>query len=125
MAQETWLVVAVGAGFLLLGIAASPLGWIALLHRRSRADRETDRALQALGDQLRDSRTRLERCESTLRVRRADEAVGDGVPSPGPLAGWGPGPPGKGGMGRGAGTPRDGVTEPKLIKVPRLAPAQD
>ncbi len=31
MSQEAWLVVAVGAGFLLAGIAASPLGWAAIL----------------------------------------------------------------------------------------------
>ena len=44
MAQETWLVVAVGAGFLLLGIAASPLAWVAILHRRANADREEELA---------------------------------------------------------------------------------
>jgi hypothetical protein len=126
MAQETWLVVAVGAGFLLLGIAASPLGWIALLHRRSRADRETERALRALGDKLRDLRTRVERCESTPRVRHADEAGGDGLlPLSDPLSGHRPGPSGKAGLVRVAGTGREGITEPKLIKVPRLSPAQD
>ena len=36
MAPESWLVVTVAAAFLLLGIAASPLAWVALLHRRSR-----------------------------------------------------------------------------------------
>ena len=40
MAQETWLVIAVGAAFLLLGIAVSPLGWVAILQRRGRADRD-------------------------------------------------------------------------------------
>ena len=35
MAPESWLIVTVAAAFLLLGIAASPLAWVALMHRRS------------------------------------------------------------------------------------------
>jgi hypothetical protein len=125
MAQETWLVVAVGAGFLLLGIAASPLGWVALLHRRTRADRARERGFQELGDRLRDLRTRVERCESKLRARREDGAFGDTVPAPGSPSTWRPGPLGMAGLVRIAGAPRDGLTEPNLIKVPRLTPAPD
>jgi hypothetical protein len=125
MAQETWLVVAVGAGFLLLGIAASPLGWVALLHRRSRADREAERGLQALNEQLRDLRTRVERCESGVRARREEVAVAEMFPSPGTPSSRRPGPPGKAALVRVAGASHEGITEPKLIKVPRLASTQD
>jgi hypothetical protein len=125
MAQETWLVIAVGAGFLLLGIAASPLGWIALLHRRNRSDREMEEALQALGDQMQDLRSRVERCESTRRTRRADDLVGDGVPSSGPISGRRPNQQERAGLVRVAVPPNGDITEPKIIKVPRLSPAQD
>ena len=35
---ETWFVLSVAAAFLLLGIAVSPLAWVALLHRKSRLE---------------------------------------------------------------------------------------
>ena len=85
MAQETWLVVAVAAAFLLLGIAASPLAWVALLHRRSRAERENERrSAQTCGPVARRCRIRLERCESAL-ADRADSR-GRGASGPGGLA---------------------------------------
>ena len=64
MAQETWLVIAVGAAFLLLGIAVSPLGWVALLQRRGRADRDRERSFDELSGQIRALKGRLERCEA-------------------------------------------------------------
>ena len=68
MTQETWLVVAVGAAFLLLGIAASPLAWVAIVHGRERSARGGERSLRELGEQLRSLRARLERCETARRL---------------------------------------------------------
>ena len=68
MAQETWLVIAVGAAFLLLGIAVSPLGWVALLQRRGRADRDRERSFDELSGQIRALKGRLERCEDPLHA---------------------------------------------------------
>jgi hypothetical protein len=117
MAQETWLVVAVGAGFLLLGIAASPLGWVALLNRRTRADRATEQALGELSQQVRELRSRLERCEASLRARGEDASAG----SP---PGRRPASAGKGAVVRIIDAPREDLNEPTLIKVPRLAAAE-
>src|SRR5262249_45003354 len=36
MNPESWLIVTVSAGFLLVGIAASPMAWVIIYHRRSR-----------------------------------------------------------------------------------------
>lgn len=121
MAQETWLVVAVGAGFLLLGIAASPLGWVALLHRRARTDRENDRRSREMAEELHALRARLERCEAGLRL--APERERDS----GPAADRPPVPAPRGPIGRRPSfRPDPGrVDEPRLIAVPKLPAAQD
>jgi hypothetical protein len=67
MAPESWLIVTVAAAFLLLGIAVSPLAWVALMHRRSRMERQTDRRFLELSAQLRALQDRLERCESSFQ----------------------------------------------------------
>ncbi|HZW29807.1 MAG TPA: hypothetical protein VFF52_03815 [Isosphaeraceae bacterium] len=69
MPPETWLVLTVAAAFLLLGIAASPLAWVALLQRRSRSDRQMERRFHELTARLHDLQVRLERCESSSRTR--------------------------------------------------------
>ena len=125
MAQETWLVVAVGAGFLLLGIAASPLGWVALLHRRSRAAREGERRFQELGEQCQALRSRLERCESTLRAGARRIAAARLLPSPGALTSVPAGPIARRRAGRNGEPAVDGIHEPRLITVPKLSAAQD
>jgi hypothetical protein len=125
MAQETWLVVAVGAGFLLLGIAVSPLGWVALLHRRSRADRENDRRLEELGEQFQGLRTRVDRSESTVRALRAEVVASDLLPPNVPQRSGPTGPIGRRAAGRPVVPAVDGVDEPKLIKVPKLSTVQD
>jgi hypothetical protein len=125
MAQETWLVVSVGAGFLLLGIAASPLGWVALLHRRANADREEERRSRELGDQLRALRTRVERCESTLRALREEVVASELLPSAGSPTAFPSGPIARRRSGRHPVPAMDGIGEPKLITVPKLPAAQD
>ena len=135
MTQEMWLVVAVGAGFLLLGIAVSPLGWVALLHRRAGADREGDRRSRELADQVRALRARVERCEASLRApgeagAGAAAAAGSGA-APGLLMWKGstgssdPGSIARRRSGRDAAPASVGNGEPTLITVPKLPAAQD
>lgn len=111
MAQETWLVVAVGAGFLLLGIAASPLGWVALLHRRAMSDRESARRSRELSDLIRALRGRVDR----LEAGRDDGAMA-AIPR---------GPVVRAGSGRRVDPTPEGLNEPRLIAVPKLAAMSD
>jgi hypothetical protein len=124
MAQETWLVVAVAAGFLLMGIAASPLGWVAILHRRTRADRESERAGQDLRAQLRGLRIRLERCEAAL-ADRAEGRDAEHQGSAGLRSSRGPSRSAARAGGRVGVRTLDRPGEPRLIAVPNLAAAQD
>ena len=43
---ETWFVLTVAAAFLLLGIAGSPLAWVALHHRKSQSGKPDGRAME-------------------------------------------------------------------------------
>jgi hypothetical protein len=124
MAQETWLVVAVAAAFLLMGIAASPLGWVALLHRRNRADRDHDRSAQDLRAQLRGLRVRLERCEAAL-AERAVSGAAEHPGSAGLRSSRGPSRSAPRAGGRVAVRTLDLSGEPRLIAVPNLAGGQD
>lgn len=127
MSQETWLVVAVGAGFLMLGIAASPLGWAAILSRRTRSDRDSDQRYRELHHRLGGLQHRLEQCEAAMRGREGpglrDEA-GGGLPPisrslrTSALAGHRAG-------GRVVPSTADAPAQPNLITVPRLAGGLD
>jgi hypothetical protein len=125
MAQETWLVVAVGAGFLLLGIAASPLGWVTLLHRRSRTEREGQQRFSELSEQIQALRSRLERCESSLRAVREEDAAARLLPAAGASGSTPGGPIARRRAGRLSDAALDGINEPRLIAVPKLSAAPD
>ena len=45
MSIESWFVLTVAAAFLLLGIAGSPLAWVALHHRKSQLEKMMDERL--------------------------------------------------------------------------------
>jgi hypothetical protein len=124
MAQETWLVVAVAAGFLLLGIAASPLGWLALLHRRTRSDRDQERAAQDLRAQLRGLRVRLERCEAAL-AHQAEGGAAEHPAAAGLRSSRGPSRSAARAGGQISVRTLDNAVEPRLIAVPNLAAGQD
>ena len=125
MAQETWLVIAVGAAFLLLGVAVSPLGWVALLQRRGRADRDRERLFDELSGQIRALKARLERCEDALQPRREPAGSLERFAPPGSRAPRPPAPIGKGAPGRRGGPPAVDIVEPRLIAVPDLSAAHD
>ena len=122
MAPESWVVVTVAAAFLLLGIAASPLAWVAILNRRSRSERLNSRRFLELQAQLRALDERMARCESSFLANR----IGDDPPlaratRPRPVRsaatmGWLRPDEGK-------ATSDGGPSGLKLISVPNLASA--
>ncbi len=125
MSQEMWLVVAMGAGFLLLGIAASPLGWAAILSRRTRADRESEQRFRELHHRIGGLQQRLEQCEALVRERQGSASGSNGAAVGGlppisrslrtsALAGHRPG-------GRVVPSSAAAPAQPNLITVPRLA----
>lgn len=121
MTQEAWLVISVAAGFFLMGVAASPLGWMALLQRRDRAQREHERGLEDLRQQLRGLQSRLDRYELSIRPKRDDVEI------PLTFNGRGPKAPRINSMPAGRPVEREAadVVEPRLIAVPSLASGLD
>jgi hypothetical protein len=122
MAPESGTVLAVAAAFLLLGIALSPLAWVAILNRRSRSERLHDRRFAELEARSRALDERMAGCESSLLAlqsgsqRRRMQAT-----HPRPIRAT---------ATRGWFRPDDGETapdaiphEPALIAVPNLAAA--
>ena len=121
MAPESWFLLTVAAAFLLLGIAASPLAWVALMQRRSQNERQNDLRFLKLAEHIRALEDRLERCEvpheglqtartnlahpsqTQLRSTRATGTLGRLVPK---------------GLDFGV---KQGEDEPRLIAIPNLA----
>lgn len=78
MAPETWIVLSMAAGFLLLGIAVSPLAWVALSYLRTRADRETDQCFLEMDERVRTLRDRLQALETALAAQERPPGRGRG-----------------------------------------------
>jgi hypothetical protein len=118
MTPETWTVILVAAAFLLLGIAISPLGWVALAHRRSRFEQRVEERLRDAADRLRKLEGRLEQFESAYRNQPArDRRAGDSTVPHGPH--W---PRAASARGKpGEATRTDAASTPTLIAVPSLA----
>jgi hypothetical protein len=121
MAPESWLIVTVAAAFLLLGIATSPLAWVALMHRRSRMERQTDRRFLELTGQLRALHDRLERCESSFQALRGRDADPERVAVPRLRPMRGTATVGRLGADRVESASGVGPDEPRLIAIPNLA----
>jgi hypothetical protein len=119
MTPETWSVLLAAAAFLLLGIAISPLAWVALLHRRSRFERELELRWRENKLRLSALESRLEDIEgaSVARAVGATHAAGNAAPH-GPhrtrARDSGPKPD--------AAPKTDLAPAPTLITVPSLAP---
>ncbi len=118
MTPETWTVMLVAAAFLLIGIAVSPLAWVALQERRSRFEQQIARRLVAAADRIRLLEGRMEQIETTATVKPPREKhAGDSVVPQGPH--WSrtldvrP--------KRALATHADSVSAPTLISVPSLA----
>jgi hypothetical protein len=78
MTPETWTVMVVAAAFLLLGIAISPLGWIALRHQRFRFEQQLTLRLQEAVDQLRSLEDRLGQMDNAGTGRQIGTGEGAG-----------------------------------------------
>jgi len=108
MPPESWLVVTVAAAFLLLGVAGSPLAWVALHQRRARSERHLEQWLRELAREVRGLENRLAQFESL----KTDDANGRGC-ARADSSGW-----------RIPAAPRMVPVEPTLIAVPNLEAAQ-
>jgi hypothetical protein len=82
MAPQTWSVLLVAAAFLLLGVAGSPLAWLALWHRRSRVQKMTEHRLTELANQLRALEALMKASGASARGWAAEAAGPDRSPSP-------------------------------------------
>ena len=121
MVPESGIVLAVAAAFLLLGIAVSPLAWVAIGNRRSRSERLIDRRFLELLGRLRALDERMAGCESSLRaLQGGSDSPRTSASPPRPIRaaamGWL--------RADGAETAAGGSPgEPRLIAVPSLASA--
>ena len=75
MSIESWFVLTVAAAFLLLGIACSPLAWIALQHRKSQLEKLMEERWNELSAELR-------RLEGRLALAEAAGQAGSGKREP-------------------------------------------
>jgi hypothetical protein len=116
MTPESWTVILVAAAFLLLGIAISPLAWVALAHGRRGFERQTARRLRDADDRVRMLEGRLDQIETTARSQPAREKlVGDSVAPHWPRA------RALGGRSnRSEATHTETASAPTLIAVPSL-----
>jgi len=122
MTPESWFVVTVASAFLLLGIACSPLAWVALHHRRSRSEQHIEGRWNELAGQVRSLEARLAQSEAFRQAHagNGESTLSHAIPSrrPGtsrPLNGaW---------REHTLGPVADDPLEPALIAVPSLAGA--
>jgi hypothetical protein len=124
MNVETWFVLSVAAAFLLLGIAGSPLAWVALQHRKSRLENLIEKRWSELAADMRRLEGRLALAEQAGRSAGAKQATatsengsnGRALPNRPFLTGWRRVPETHAG-------PQEGGSS--LISVPNLAADQD
>jgi hypothetical protein len=80
MTPETWFVLTVAAAFLLLGVAGSPLAWVALHHRRSRLEALVEQGWKEQADRIDKLENRLAELEAAGPARtREQEAAAAGA----------------------------------------------
>lgn len=73
MNAETWFVLSVAAAFLLLGIAGSPLAWVALQHRKSHLENLLETRWNELAAELRRLEGRLALAEQAGQSARGKQ----------------------------------------------------
>jgi hypothetical protein len=69
MTPESWFVLTAAAAFLLLGIAGSPLAWVALHHRKSRLEEKLEKRWLELSARLDKLEAELAGLESSAQAR--------------------------------------------------------
>ncbi|MGO9468388.1 MAG: hypothetical protein ACLQIB_13420 [Isosphaeraceae bacterium] len=119
MMPETWTLILAAAAFLLLGIAVSPLAWVALRHRRSRCEQELDRRWRETVDRLGALEARIAQIDATSQDHAAiDKQSAESIVPHGPhwprLLHARP--------ERGEKARVESMPAPTLIAVPSLAP---
>jgi hypothetical protein len=122
MLPETGIVLAVAAAFLMLGIAISPLAWVAILNRRSQSERRIDARFSELEGRLRALEERVAMCESALlALPGGHDAPEASTRHPRPVRAVVP----RGWLrsDRGGALSSGNAGEPRLIAVPNLASA--
>jgi len=118
MTLETWTIVLAAGAFLLLGIAASPLAWVALGHRRSRFEQLMERRLRETLDRLCALEERLDQFDGTTANWSADETQHKG----GTVQGGSHWPRATSARSKRRRATRSGAAAaPTLIAVPTLA----
>jgi hypothetical protein len=68
MTLESWFVLTVAAAFLLLGVAGSPLAWVAMHHRKSRLEQLVETRWKELASEMRRLDDRLAQAEEAGRL---------------------------------------------------------
>jgi hypothetical protein len=122
MASESWIVLTVAAAFLLVGIAVSPLAWVAIWYRRSRSERLSDRRFIELQAQVRTLNERMAGLESSLlTLQSGRDSSRESMTRPGTFRttaarGWLR-------VDGDEAAPTRSPVEPRLIVVPNLASA--
>jgi hypothetical protein len=76
MSIESWFVLTVAAAFLLLGIAGSPLAWVALHHRKSQLEKLMDERWNELTAELRRLERRLALAEGAAQSASGKREAG-------------------------------------------------
>jgi len=118
MTLETWTMMLAAAAFLLLGIAMSPLAWVALRHRRSRFEQALERRWRETVDRLGALEARLKQIDTISQNqpatahRPADSMVPHGPHRPRAAHAR---------KKRGEGARAEVAPAPTLIAVPSLA----
>jgi hypothetical protein len=121
MHPDSWLILTVAATFFLLGVAGSPLAWMALRHRQSDRERQRDQRVFDLAMEVRDLSDHLERIEALCLVRQDVSPAPVETRRPRPA---GPSDPARADRPARAETVATGRShEQPLIAVPNLAPA--
>jgi hypothetical protein len=119
MTLEAWTVLVVAAAFLLLGIAISPLGWVAMRDRRTRFEQLMERRQHEAAKRLAALEHRLVQLESAASGRaRKQKRVREGTVPHGPhwqnaIHGW---------PKRDDAIRSESELAPTLITVPGLSP---
>jgi hypothetical protein len=118
MTLETWSIILVAAAFLLLGIAISPLAWVALVHRRSRFEQQAERQWQAITERVGALEGRLEQFDRATNDQPSTAKHGEesGIPQGPHWLGAGHAKSKRLGADRAAA-----ASAPTLIAVPSLA----
>ena len=82
MTPDSWFVLTVAAAFLLLGIAGSPLAWVAMHHRKTRLEHLMETRCNLLASELRRLEARLAQAEETRHKANGKPALTPGEVAP-------------------------------------------